>query len=520
MHKVVEPRIEVIKNEIQRILSLINLEKKGRPIKIDGFRLRDLESWKTGIAQNIFDVLGPYSGSCNAKCVFCMERSLPFQRDGSYLTLKEASTRLKYYSSSTGKCLFPSVRPHMETFLNKDTTQILKKARKTQPEELFILTTNGSTLTHKIILQLKEIKPLLIKYSVNSTDTSTRKALMGLKNNINKVLEHMNLLKEAEIPFTGSIVAWPSLNREDIERSLHDIASCSPYGIRIRLPLVHNYTPIFPQENLEKFWGETYDFINSIKYNFDVPVWIEPIQYGRTPVIPFIDGVIKNSPAFMAGLRSGDRIVSIDDKAISSRFEVRLLFSSSEFRSKDSIIIRIQRGIENITFRLSSSSDEGLAYPYNKDLNHPGEQFGILLLPDFDIGFLDNVCRLAEKHNSKQILLFASPLTAGTVETLIENLPPYKDFFDTRDLLIYSLSNTCMGGNTAMLDSRFVEDYEQAIHKVCQGLQDTPDLILIPDCFGSPWGIDFHGRSVFGIESNVNIPIELIPWHYIYGRED
>ena len=71
-----------------------------------------------------------------------------------------------------------------------------------------------------------------------------------------------------------------------------------------------------------------------------------------------------------------------------------------------------------------------------------------------------------------------------------------------------------------MLDSRFVEDYEKALLKVCMNHSVKPDLILIPDCFGSPWGIDFNGRSVFEIERGTDVPVELIPWHYIYGRED
>jgi hypothetical protein len=520
MYNIVEPRIENIKNEIERLLSLVQLEKNGRPIKVDGFRLRDLENWKTGYAQNIFDVLGPLSGKCNVECVFCMERSIPFERNNSFLSILEATTRLKYYSPKSQKCLFPSTRPHMETFFNKNAIEILKKARKSSPEELFIITTNGSTLTPDVVGQLSKIKPLLIKLSINSTDTQNRNFLMGLNNNKNKALECMKFLKDAGIPFTGSIVAWPGLGNKEIEKSIRDISLYDPYGIRVRLPLVHKYSPVLPETNLISFWKETSEFINSIKNDIDVPVWVEPVQYGRTPVISIIDGVINNSPAKRAGLMSGDQIVSIDGKKVSSRYEIRCLFGTDEFNSRDSIEIEIKRADKFITFRLDSSMNAGPTYPYNINLRHPGERFGILLLPDFDLGFLDNILRLTTKHSAKKILLFSSPLTAGTVEKLIGNLGPYKKYFEERDLWIYTIENSWMEGNTALLDSRFVEDYEKALLKLCTSLKVKPDLILIPDCFGSPWGTDFNGRSIFEIESKTNVPIELIPWHYIYGKED
>ena len=222
-----------------------------------------------------------------------MERSIPFERNRSFLSSLEAATRLKYYSPDSQKCLFPSTRPHMETFFNKDAVAILKRARKATPEELFIITTNGSTLTPEVVKQLAEIKPLLIKLSVNSTDAQTRKSLMGLKDDMTTAHEGMTLLKEAGIPFTGSLVAWPGIGNEELEKSIRDIASYAPYGIRVRLPFFHKYSPVAPEGNLVNFWKETADFINSLKEDIDAPVWIEPIQYGRTPVISLIDGVIK-----------------------------------------------------------------------------------------------------------------------------------------------------------------------------------------------------------------------------------
>lgn len=520
MYEIVEPRIEILKKEVDRLLSLVQLEKNGNPIAIDGFRLRNLADWQTSIAQNIFDVLGPLSGICNVHCSFCMERTIPFERSNTVLSLSEANTRFKYYLPDSKRCLFPSPRPHLETFLNKDAITILKKARHLSPEELFIVTTNGTTLTPDIVTELKGIKPIFIKLSVNSMNLETRNSLMGLRDSMTSVQSCMEMLKAAGIPFSASLVAWPDIEDRELESSLVDLVKYLPYGLRIRLPLVHKYSPKKPDRDMVAYWGEISGFIDSIRGKLAVPTWIEPIQFGRPPLVAMVDGIIANSPAAREGLLPGDLIVSIDDKDVYSRFEIRELFASTEFTKKTMTSVQVRRNGRLLSFTLDSEIKTGLAYPYDSNLGHPGERFGMLLLPDFDIGFLDNILRLSLKHSASRILLFASPLTAGTVEHLINGVRLYKNFFKERDLCIYTLERTWMEGNTVMLDSRFVEDYEQAILKVCKQPGFEPDLILIPDCFGSAWGTDFKGRSIYEVEREVGVPIELIPWHYIYGRED
>lgn len=526
MYEMVEPRIEALKRELERILSLVELEYMERPVKVDGFRLRDLANWQTDQAQSPLEALGPLSGLCNAKCVFCMERSIPFERDHSFLSPREALTRLRYFNPDNNRCLFPAARPHMETLLNKDAVRILQSAREKNLSELFIITTNGSTLTPETVWELANLKPLLLKLSLNSTAWKIRESLMGLRDELNIAVSSMDLLNDADIPFIGSIVAWPEVEFSELERSIADICVYEPYGVRIRLPLIHKYMPEQPAGNLNDFWRDTCNFINSIKGQFKAPIWIEPVQYGRVPLLPVVDGVILNSPARMAGIMAGDEIMEINGNVLPTRLDIRNFFNSGALDRVANLAVKIRRGEKILEFNLSSykNTDKytagGPAYPYDPDLGHPGERLGMVFLPDFDLSYLDNILQLIQKHGARKVLLFCSPLTAGTVEHLIEQIPVYHNFFQEKDLWIFTLEQTLMEGNTHFLDSRFVADYENALLKICGEVNDRPDLLLIPDSFGSAWGIDFQGRSVFEIENRTGIPVELIPWHYIYGRED
>jgi hypothetical protein len=522
MFEMVEPRIGAIKREIERILSLVQFEQQGQPLDVDGFRLRNLANWRTGFAHNVFDALGPLSGHCNARCNFCTERCLPFERDSSILSLQEAAARLRYFSPETHTCLFPAARPYMETFLNKNALEIFKKARAANPHELLIITTNGSCLTNDIITQLPDIKPVLIKFSVNSTTPEVRRSLTGLNDSPNTPKMVMDSLKKAEIPFIGSIVAWPERKLSELELTIQDISHYEPYGIRVRLPLVHKYTPVIPKENLDRFWHNIYDCVLSLKSQCFFPIWVEPVQFRRVPVLPIVDGVILNSPAMLAGLRSGDEVVAIEGQPAYSRTDIRHFFKSENLDTFKQMEVKIRRNGDLLNFHLKCSRSEFQkpAYPYDPHLHHPGERFGILVLPDFNLKYINNILRLTRKHKAQKVLLFCSPLTVETVENLIGQIEVYNEFFKERNLWIYILEDTWLKGNTHVTESRFVGDYETAFLKICDKIKERPDLILIPDMFGSSWGIDFHRRSIFELQYRIGVPIELIPWHFIYGRED
>ena len=73
-----EPRIRLIAHDLQRILSMVQLEKDGEVVDVDGFRLRDLSKWVTYETNTAMNALTPISSVCNSRCHFCFEENVPY----------------------------------------------------------------------------------------------------------------------------------------------------------------------------------------------------------------------------------------------------------------------------------------------------------------------------------------------------------------------------------------------------------------------------------------------------------
>ena len=72
-----EPRISFVSKLLELLLSLIELEKDGRTIEANGFRLRNLSHWlvpSSGDPREIFEYAGSH---CDCNCIFCYNKGNP-----------------------------------------------------------------------------------------------------------------------------------------------------------------------------------------------------------------------------------------------------------------------------------------------------------------------------------------------------------------------------------------------------------------------------------------------------------
>src|SRR3972149_2805209 len=69
-----EPRIPHIKKVLESLLSVVTLEADGKPVKIDGFRLKNLDHWLVPSAGDPAEVFDHLATGCRCHCSFCYLR--------------------------------------------------------------------------------------------------------------------------------------------------------------------------------------------------------------------------------------------------------------------------------------------------------------------------------------------------------------------------------------------------------------------------------------------------------------
>lgn len=514
---VIEPRIAHIAHELERLLALVELEKDGAPVKVNGFRLRDLSRWQDYSTNTAMNALTPISGVCNSTCTFCFEEGVPYPREKSLMSVEEARTRLKYYSPESGKCLFPSNRPHMETFIHPHAIEIIEMARRREPEKLFWITSNGSHFTEENVRRLAALKPIIFKLSLNVSDPELNRQLMKTGKRTEIAIAAPQVLQKYRIPFMGSIVAWPTTPMPALEETVRYLERHKAYAVRIRLPLTHKHLKIQTDFDFYSHWERVAEFAQALRHNCSVPLFVEPPIYWVNPIVPEVDGVVLNSPAYRAGVRCGDIVRSINGQPVQTRIESEATLDRCHLAGEP-VELAVERRGEPLNFRLEDLPKSADTYPYNSDYFYRGENFGIFHVEDFRLKDVQEMFDTIDRHGATNVLLFSSAIVAPIFETIVNAVPEFAARLERVNLYIETIKDNSLGGNYDVMDSRFVRDYARVIRKrLSQGVK--LDLVLIPDAFGSPWGMDFEGTSHTELAMEFGIPVELISWLLVYGRE-
>ena len=511
------PIIKLIKNQIEGLLQLIELYDNGKALKIDGFRIKDIQHWTNYYSGSLKGNLGSFSGSkCQCHCEICYARGNPLQNIArDYLTYHEAKTRIKYYSSKKKTGIITKMNEEMEPFCNPNIFDILKIARKKSPNELFEITTNGCLLTEKNIKELSKLKPIFMVLSLNSANPFIRKKVM--KDNYPEIaINSVKLLRKYEIPYLGSIVAWPSIPLHDIEATVEYLSEHDSILIRILLPGYTKYHSKSLHFNTEEHWRHIVDLYNKLLKSNDAVLHIQPSLYWRKDLAATIEGIFKNSPAFNAGLKRDDKILKINDEPIITRGQAQAVLKQFGSEKKQRpILLEVERNGKVLQFELINKSNvnEDL-YPY-KPLGYrlgifsDTWPYGIFMTETFLLNYILELENIIKQYQAKHVLLFSSFLVQPLFIEAMKLMRKYVTYLQKIDLRVTIAEHQFWGGNIMIADILLVQDFINHLHKL---ISDSyrPDLIIIPSSFTNLWGFDLSGHSYLEIEREFKIPVELI----------
>ncbi len=519
MYRQVEPRLEMISHLLWHVGRCGTFEAGGQPVRIESFRLKDLAFWARYPSPHLLDNLGELSSWCSSDCVFCFLRGAPmiaWRRP--MLSVREAQTRARYYAPAKQRGLPTPMAVPGEPLANPNAIELLRIARETNPDTALDLTTNGDFLSEKMVDALATLKPLHISLSLNSSNPERRRRVMQSPR-AERGIHAAGLLRSRGIQFTGSIVPSPDEPLDDVAETMRYLDSYHPIQIRLLLPGYTRYNADEAQFDTDAFWRALVDLADQIRPELSSPILIQPSFYWNRTIMAYIDGIIPNSPAAHAGLQFGDLITKINDQVVISRAEAVHFVQELQDDGPWTVSVEIMRGEERWAVTLSNEldRDEDL-YPYKPKGYAPSYSalarwgFGIQLSDGFDLGALERIKKIVERHpRAARVLLFTTPLVKDLYAQALQIVGDAPECrLPNVEVRVTMAQHNFWGGNIVIGDLHVVQDYIDQIRLV-QRSGYRPDLVLIPSTFANAWGMDLLGHSYAEIERRTGTTVELIP---------
>ncbi|MGB9699258.1 MAG: radical SAM protein [Thermodesulfobacteriota bacterium] len=516
-----EPRIEHIKKVLEKILAVVELEAEGKPVKIDGFRLKNLSHWlgpSSGDPAEVFDHLAT---RCDCACAFCYLKGNP-----PALSLKqparsaeeeyaEALTRVKYFYPERRQSLFPTLGSPYEVLAHPYALDLLRELRRKTDRPLR-LSTNGHSLTPKVIEELSLLQPIYLYLSLNSSSGERRKTIMHAPK-AEIAIKALPLLKENRISYAVVIVPWPlpSLAEmlADLQETIIYADAHEAHLIEVSLPGYSKYFPEPPLFSRDELWKKIVETIRALRPKVSTPIIVKPSMFEEHLFAEklnstWLAGTVRNSPAYHGGLRSGDILVAINGLPMSNRPQTRDLLKLYHQQHNSKIVVTIKRGGEKTDKQIDPHEWD---YPYHPATDH---HLGIIFAgAGFRPSALEDLKSLIMARKAQRVLFLSSSLVKPYfVESLRQMVLPKEV-----QIQVIVPENRFFGGNIFMGDLLVVDDFIETIKEYLQK-ETAPDLIVLP---ATPfalgyWQRDLTGRVYKEIERAVGIPVVLLDYEVIY----
>lgn len=517
-----EPRIGLIKKSLERMMLNADFLHDDTKLDINSFRLCNLKNWANygpiGIQQNV----GEISSYCNCNCEFCYERgarsaSLPWRR--TMLSVREAKTRIKYYSKEKNRGIVAATNYTLEPFTNPRCMDIIELIREADPKSWITLFTNGALLDEKIVSRLAKAQPLLIVLSLNaSTPEVWLRTMRGGSEKAAKAAFHaMELLRDYEVPTIGSYVPWPSKPLSDLVNAVHFMDSVDVIRARICLPTFTRFHVGEPPFNHETYWAEILETVKSLRPEVRIPVGLMPALYEIKTILPIVHGVIKNSPAESAGFRFGDRVIAIDRQEVFTIPGVRSILGQRAMMPNTikSTTFTIQRDDKLIDISVKHPEDAAKTeFPYRAFAKWGSTRYsnslGIHFTDGFHITYIAKLAEICEEYKEKVVLLFTTELMEPHFVEALSMAQSMLNSLDSVELYVGKPKPTFFGGSVVIGDLWVIPDLISYTKDWIKQTGIHPDVVIVPSSFLSVGKRDLLGNTCIEFERELDIELKLI----------
>jgi hypothetical protein len=444
------------------------------------------------------------SSPCRVSCSFCYHLGNPPGVGGTrqHVTWDEIESRLRYFRSGR---LLPSrnLSDVDEVFTHPRCFDVLDALFADGPR-VVVANTNGSTLTESVVTRLAGYRWVLVNLSLTSSDPSVRKLqLRDARPEI--AVSSLERLDRYEVPYSVSIVAWPTIGLDDLERTIRFCDRHLPAHIRVYFPGATRYFP-HPPANAEAYWLHVLQLVRELRADLSAPLTLDLQKYEEVLLEqwrnePRVLGTVRNSPARAVGLRWGDVITRVGGLPVLFRDQLKAVLDTPYRNESEGVSLEWSRDGDCLRAMLGPASVG--SYPHG-----PFYPMGGLVVSDgISTAHLAHVARVVRKHAARVVLLLSSRLMAPLVSDLLGGwrlLPP------GTKVTVVPVPNSFFGGNVFVGDLLTVDDYVEFLTSWV-ARNGRPDLVLIPSSPFTDWGRDLVGQSYREISRATGLPVELMP---------
>jgi wyosine [tRNA(Phe)-imidazoG37] synthetase (radical SAM superfamily) len=511
-----DPVVGYIADRLKRALRTGRFSRRGAPIVVDGFRLRDLAQWSTYPTESLSDNIGSISSYCNCDCEFCFEKntaSTELSLGRAQLSRLEVETRIRHYHPTRRTGLIPSARFSLEPFANPHCLAILERVHAVAPNEVICFTTNGSFLTEDVVVRLARLQPLLVVVSLNSGTVETRRRTMRDHHlgGDEAAFAALRLLKCHEIPYLVSYVPWPSRPLSDMEEMVRLVDENDGLFARICLPSWTRASAAAPPFDTETYWAEIRQVVDELRGQVSLPIHVMPAMYELPTMRPVIHGAIKNSPAARAGLQYGDLILGVDGSPVHTRAELSGLlgmrYDDLEIISTRFTVQRADRVMEVEVPMVRDRSQ--LAYPYRAVVHATakrwGSSLGIHMGDGIPLRSFVDLRSIADEYTGKTVLFYISPLAGTSFSEGITMLGAEAGFLGRNGFHVETLAPRYWGGNVVVGDLWTFHDLVEQTRRWIAHHGIRPDVVVAPGTFMGTGGRDLMGTCYLDFERALGI---------------
>ncbi|MGQ9758943.1 MAG: radical SAM protein [Actinomycetota bacterium] len=511
-----EPRLELLARALENILSLVQLECEGRPVEVDGFRLRRLSDWADVPVAKAEEVILHAANHCQLDCRFCYHK-------GSVITLENAPSspeeewkrleaRVRLYRPRARRGLFPTFGGPHEALAHPRILPLLRSLRK-KTDAPFRLSTNGCVLEPGFIAELSRLGPIYLDVSLNSSDPARRSFLMG-DPRPETAISSLPRLAEAGIPFAVTGVAWPepSLEEmlEDLERTCLYAAASGARQVQVNLPGYSRFFSPRPIFDTERVWGAVVRRVEELREGLPCPVVLSPALYEENLTrerknLPEVIGVVPGSPAASWGLRPGDVIQRLNGIRVLNRPQARDLLTLLQQCGRGSVSLLVERGGKAV--ELVGEVGPG-SYPFDLET---GTHLGAVFMGSgLRLSHLRDLEALIHRSGARRVLFLTSRLVRPTLVQMLRENPLCLP--DGVELRLSVPENRFFGGNIMLGDLLVVQDFIDHLREWRRSGEPEPDLVVIPSSpfHLSGWGRDLTGRVYLDIARETGMRVELL----------